>query len=210
MQLPRVQPSVCRMFSWSSPAKTASFMRSASKLHCMEILQNLALFPCTWKVSHPSISCISAVRTCFRNLRCYQRSVASPLHITVHNGSEIHALVSWDSTCTVWKLQRCSRTVPYVHRHCRRVGCVRIECLVHHRQTEPITPNTSSGPRAVASHNWWCSGWYKRWQGRTWDHACNNSRVEVHVRCVEGALGLGGHVVIGVVLGFTTHTQYQV
>ena len=26
-----------------------------------------------------------------------------------------------------------------------------------------------------------------------------NSRVNVHVRCVEGALGLGGHVVIGVV-----------
>ena len=23
---------------------------------------------------------------------------------------------------------------------------------------------------------------------RTWDHACINSRVEVHVRCVEGAL----------------------
>ena len=35
---------------------------------------------------------------------------------------------------------------------------------------------------------------------RTWDHACINSRVDVHVRCVEGALGLGGHVVIGVVL----------
>ena len=34
---------------------------------------------------------------------------------------------------------------------------------------------------------------------RTWDHACINSRLEVHVRCVEGALGLGGHVVIGVV-----------
>ena len=33
----------------------------------------------------------------------------------------------------------------------------------------------------------------------TWDHACINSRVEVHVRCVEGALGLEGHVVIGVV-----------
>ena len=30
------------------------------------------------------------------------------------------------------------------------------------------------------------------------------SRVNVHVRCVEGALGLGGHVVIGVVLGVTT------
>ena len=37
-----------------------------------------------------------------------------------------------------------------------------------------------------------------------------HSRFEVHVRCVEGALGLGGHVVIGVVLGFTTQTQYQV
>ena len=34
---------------------------------------------------------------------------------------------------------------------------------------------------------------------RTWDHACINSSVEVHVRCVEGALGLGGLVVIGVV-----------
>ena len=45
---------------------------------------------------------------------------------------------------------------------------------------------------------------------RTWDHACNNSRVEVHVRCVESALGLGGHVVIGVVLGFTTQTQFPV
>ena len=40
---------------------------------------------------------------------------------------------------------------------------------------------------------------------RTWDHAwvihvlrlmC---AVEAHVRCVDGALGLGGHVVIGVV-----------
>ena len=38
----------------------------------------------------------------------------------------------------------------------------------------------------------------------------HHSRVDVHVRCVEGALGLGGHVVIGVVLGFTTQTQYQV
>ena len=27
----------------------------------------------------------------------------------------------------------------------------------------------------------------------------HHSRVEVHVRCVEGALDLGGHVVIGVV-----------
>ena len=34
---------------------------------------------------------------------------------------------------------------------------------------------------------------------RTLDHACINSRVEVHVRCVEGALGLGGHFFIGVV-----------
>ena len=30
------------------------------------------------------------------------------------------------------------------------------------------------------------------------------------MRCVEGVLGLDGHVVIGVVLGFTTQTQYQV
>ena len=36
-----------------------------------------------------------------------------------------------------------------------------------------------------------------------------HSRVDVHVRCVESALGLGGHVVIGVVLGFTTQKQYQ-
>ena len=35
-----------------------------------------------------------------------------------------------------------------------------------------------------------------------------HSHVSVHVRCVEGVLGLGGHVVIGVVLGFTTHTKY--
>ena len=33
-----------------------------------------------------------------------------------------------------------------------------------------------------------------------------HSRVSVHVRCVEGVLGLGGHVVIGVVLGVTTQT----
>ena len=48
---------------------------------------------------------------------------------------------------------------------------------------------------------------------RTWDHKCINSRVEVHVRCVEGALGLGGHVVIGVVhlvARFHTQTHYQV
>ena len=38
----------------------------------------------------------------------------------------------------------------------------------------------------------------------------SHSRVSAHVRCVEGALGLGGHVAIGVVLGFTTQTQYQV
>ena len=30
------------------------------------------------------------------------------------------------------------------------------------------------------------------------------------MRCVEGVLGLGGHVVIGVVLGFTMQTQYEV
>ena len=40
----------------------------------------------------------------------------------------------------------------------------------------------------------------------TWDHACINLREDVHVRCVEGALGDGGHVVIGVVLGFPTQT----
>ena len=33
-----------------------------------------------------------------------------------------------------------------------------------------------------------------------------HSRVSVHVRCVEGVLGLGGHVVIGAVLGLTTQT----
>ena len=33
-----------------------------------------------------------------------------------------------------------------------------------------------------------------------------HARVSVHVRCVEGVLGLGGHVVIGVVLGVTTQT----
>ena len=37
-----------------------------------------------------------------------------------------------------------------------------------------------------------------------------HSRVSVHVRCVEGVLGLGGHVVIDVVLGFITQKQYQV
>ena len=36
------------------------------------------------------------------------------------------------------------------------------------------------------------------------------SSVEFHVLCVEVGLDLGGHVVIGVVLGFTTQTQYQV
>ena len=34
--------------------------------------------------------------------------------------------------------------------------------------------------------------------------------VEFHVLCVEVGLDLGCHVVIGVVLGFTTQTQYQV
>ena len=37
-----------------------------------------------------------------------------------------------------------------------------------------------------------------------------HSRVEVHVRCVEDTLDFDGHVVIGVVLGFTTQTQYHV
>ena len=36
------------------------------------------------------------------------------------------------------------------------------------------------------------------------------SNVEFHVLCVEVGLDLGCHVVIGVVLGFTTQTQYQV
>ena len=34
-----------------------------------------------------------------------------------------------------------------------------------------------------------------------------HSRVEVRVRCVEDTLNVCGHVVIGVVLGFTTQTQ---
>ena len=43
---------------------------------------------------------------------------------------------------------------------------------------------------------------------RTWlTKRTAHSHVCVHVRCDEGALGLGGHVVIGVVLCFTTHTQ---
>ena len=47
---------------------------------------------------------------------------------------------------------------------------------------------------------------------RTWltNKRTAHSRVSVHVRCVEGDLGLGGHVVIGVVLGFTAQTQYHV
>ena len=36
------------------------------------------------------------------------------------------------------------------------------------------------------------------------------SSVEFHVLCVEVGLDLGCHVVIGVLLGFTTQTQYQV
>ena len=36
------------------------------------------------------------------------------------------------------------------------------------------------------------------------------SSVEFHVLCVEVGLALGCHVVIGVVLGFTTQTPYQV
>ena len=36
------------------------------------------------------------------------------------------------------------------------------------------------------------------------------SSVEFHMLCVEVGLDLGCHVVIGVVLGFTTLTQYQV
>ena len=46
---------------------------------------------------------------------------------------------------------------------------------------------------------------------RTWNHACINSRVELHVRSVEGALGLGGHVVIGVVrLVARSHHAYAI
>ena len=37
----------------------------------------------------------------------------------------------------------------------------------------------------------------------------HHSRVEIRVRCVEDTLDLCGHVVIGVVLGFTTQTQYH-
>ena len=36
------------------------------------------------------------------------------------------------------------------------------------------------------------------------------SNVEFHVLCVEVGLDLGCHVVTGVVLGFTTQTQYQI
>ena len=36
------------------------------------------------------------------------------------------------------------------------------------------------------------------------------SSVEFHVLCMEVGPDLGCHVVIGVVLGFTTQTQYQV
>ena len=51
------------------------------------------------------------------------------------------------------------------------------------------------------SHDVVCRSWRPEpdyWTMRTWDHACVNSRVEVHVRCMERAVGLGGHVVIGV------------
>ena len=37
-----------------------------------------------------------------------------------------------------------------------------------------------------------------------------HTRVSVHVRCVEGVLGLVGHIVIGVVFGVTSQTSYQV
>ena len=52
------------------------------------------------------------------------------------------------------------------------------------------------------SHDVVCKSWRPGpdyWTMRPWDHACVNSRVEVHARCVEGALGLGDHLVIGVV-----------
>ena len=59
-------------------------------------------------------------------------------------------------------------------------------------------------PRDVVCRSWRLEPDY--WTMRTSDHECINSRVQVHVCCVEGALGLGGNVVVGVVLGFTTQT----
>ena len=63
-----------------------------------------------------------------------------------------------------------------------------------------------------AQHPWAmrCNVWIMT--TRTWltNRRTSHSRVSVHVRCVEGVLGLGGHVVTGVVLGFTTQTQYQI
>ena len=61
----------------------------------------------------------------------------------------------------------------------------------------------------------WATMWCAIMTTRTWllDYAHMGTRLhsrDVHVRCVESALGLGGHVVIGVVLGFTTQTLYQV
>ena len=62
----------------------------------------------------------------------------------------------------------------------------------------------------------WATMWCAIMTTRTWilDYAhmgsrVHHSRVEVHVRCMEGALGLGVPVVIGVVLDFTTQTQYN-
>ena len=52
--------------------------------------------------------------------------------------------------------------------------------------------------------------WRKRNKTNSRTARTFTSHVNVHVRCVESALGLGGHVVIGVVLSFTTQTQYQV
>ena len=63
----------------------------------------------------------------------------------------------------------------------------------------------------------WATMWCAIMTTRTWllDYAhmgsrVHHSRVEVHVRWVEGALGLGGHVAISVVLDFSTQTQYPV
>ena len=62
------------------------------------------------------------------------------------------------------------------------------------------TDDMRDADNSKLSHDVVCKSWRPEpdfWTMRTSKHACINSRVEVHVRCVEGALGLGGHVVIG-------------
>ena len=75
---------------------------------------------------------------------------------------------------------------------------------------EPHTSCMDEMTCATAQHLWAmrCNVWTMT--TRTWltNKRTAHSRVSVLVRCVEGVLGLGGHVVIGVVLGFTTQTQY--